>query len=260
MRLIFLFFIFFQFSFSQEYSPQRYHNPENKIDTKDRNNNRLKNLFNSILLKRSKTKDDCNCPDDKSSLYYSKSKFNLKYSITKTFVNIVRCKKPEFGNLAMHINFPEYYYTWGAIYDYDPWQLADLSIGMQYFAENTSYDLWLSAPIFNEDIQRYGLRAGISFFPVGHTGLVRPYIGTSLGLEVKYLYENIFENNVYVNNWYSEYYFLARLHAGIQYMFRCNLTYKFDVSYAAGTYIDRDANQFPHYRPWVVFQSFGIRF
>ena len=34
MRLIvFIFiFIFFQFSFSQEYSPQRYHNPENKID------------------------------------------------------------------------------------------------------------------------------------------------------------------------------------------------------------------------------------
>ena len=65
---------------------------------------------------------------------------------------------------------------------------------------------------------------------------------------------------MYSSNWYTEYYFLGRLHAGIQYMFRCRLVYKFDVSYAAGSYIDRDSNQFPHYRPWVVLQTIGLRF
>jgi hypothetical protein len=256
MRLVFFLSLFFYVSLAQEYSPNRYHNPENKIKTKDKDNNRLKDLFNSVLLKRSKVKDDCNC-DDKSPV---KAKFSFKYSISRTFVNIVSCKKPEFGKLAFHINFPEYYYTWSGIYDYDPWQLSDLSIGAQLFNENTTFDLWLSAPIFNEDVQRYGLRGGISFFPIGHRGVIRPYLGTSLGLEVKYTYENIFQNNILANNWYSEYYLLGRLHAGIQYMFRCNLIYKFDVSYAAGSYIDRDSNQFPHYRPWVIFQSFGVRF
>ena len=39
-----------------------------------------------------------------------------------------------------------------------------------------------------------------------------------------------------------------------------SIVFKFDISYSAGTYIDRDSNQFPHYRPWVIFQSIGLRF
>ncbi len=258
MRLFFLLFICFQFCFSQDYNPKRYHSPKNKIETKVRDNSKLKDLFKFVSLKRNKKKKDCNCDDDKTSK--NKLAFNFRYSLSKTFVNIVSCKKPEYGKLAFHINFPEYYYTWSGAYDYDPWQLADLSIGAQIFNQNTTFDLWLSAPVFNEDIQKYGLRGGISLFPIGHQGSIRPYLGTSVGLEVNYIYETIFQNNIPENNWYTEYYLLGRLHAGIQYMFRCNLIYKFDISYAAGSYIDRDSNQFPHYRPWVIFQSFGVRF
>ena len=259
MRLFFVFFLFSTISFSQDYTPKRYHNPENKIETKERDNNKLKNLFNSVLLKRSNKKDDCNCPEDKSKVNFRTNKFNLTNSINRAFSNLIRCKK-EFGNLAMHVNFSEYYYSLTGLYDYDSWQLEDLNIGMQYFTENTTFDLWLSAPIFNDDVQLYGLRAGVSFFPTGHRGIIRPYLGTSAGFEVKYSYEYIFQNNMFLDNWYTEYYLLGRLHAGIQYMFRCRLIYKFDVSYAAGSYIDRASNQFPHYRPWVIFQTIGFRF
>ena len=259
MRIIFILLFFSQISFSQDYTPKRYHNPENKIETKERDTSKLKDLFNSVLLKRSKKNDDCNCPDDKSKANFRTNKFNLTNSINRSFANLIRCKK-EFGNLALHINFSEYYYSITGLYDYDSWQLADLNIGMQYFTENTTFDLWLSAPVFNDDIQLYGLRGGLSFYPMGHRGTIRPYLGASAGFEVKYLYEYIFQNNMFIDNWYTEYYLLGRLHAGIQYMFRCRLIYKFDVSYSAGSYIDRDSNQFPHYRPWVIFQSVGFRF
>ena len=259
MRLFFFLFIYSCISFSQDYTPKRYHSPENKIDKKVRDNNKLKDLFNSVLLKRSKTNNECNCPDDKSKAIFRTNKFNLTNSINRAFSNLIRCKK-EYGNLAMHINFSEYYYSVTGLYDYDSWQLADLNIGMQYFTENAAFDLWLSAPVFNEDIQLYGIRGGLSLFPLGNRGVIRPYLGASLGLEVKYLYEYIFQNNMFMDNWYTEYYLLGRLHAGIQYMFRCRLIYKFDISYSAGSYIDRDSNQFPHYRPWVIFQSIGLRF
>ena len=259
MRLFFTLFMFFQISFGQDYTPNRYYNPENKIETKVRDNNKLKKLFNSVLLKRNRTKDNCNCSDEKSTANLRINKLNIRNVINRGFSNFIRCKK-EFGNLAMHINFSEYYYSVTGLYDYDSWQLADLNIGMQYFTENIAFDLWLSAPIFNDDVQLYGLKGGVSFFPMGNRGVVRPYLGASAGLEVKYLYEYVFQNNMFLDNWYTEYYLLGRLHAGIQYMFRCRLIYKFDVSYSAGSYIDRDSNQFPHYRPWVIFQSIGFRF
>ena len=259
MRLFFIFFIFFQIIYSQDYSPKKYYNPENKIETKTRDVSKLKDLFNSVLLKRSKKKEDCNCPDDKSKSNGRTNKFNLTNSINRSFSNLIRCKK-QYGNLAMHINFSEYYYSVTGIYDYDSWQLSDLNIGMQYFTENVSFDMWLSAPVFNDDVQLYGFRSGLSLFPLGNRGVMRPYLGASLGFEVKYSYEYIFQNNMFLDNWYSEYYLLGRLHAGLQYMFRCRLIYKFDISYSAGSYIDRDSNQFPHYRPWVIFQSIGLRF
>ena len=42
----------------------------------------------------------------------------------------------------------------------------NLNIGMQYFTENISFDMWLSAPVFNDDVQLYGLRSGLSLFPL----------------------------------------------------------------------------------------------
>ena len=78
--------------------------------------------------------------------------------------------------------------------------------------------------------------------------------------EIDYNYESVVQGFQFVDNWYTEIYPLGRLHAGVQYMFRCKLIMKMDVSYAAGSYIDRDGNQFPHYRPWVVWNTVGIRF
>ena len=90
MRLFFLLFLFSTISFSQDYTPKRYHNPENKIETKVRDNNKLKNLFNSVLLKRSQIKDHCNCPDDKSKVNFRTNKFNLTNSINRAFSNLIR--------------------------------------------------------------------------------------------------------------------------------------------------------------------------
>ena len=257
MRLLIIFLFFSQISFSQDYNPKRYYNPANNIDTKTQDKNKLRKLFNSVLLKRGKK--DCNCPDDNKPNYRS-SKLNFANTVSRGLGDVFRCKKG-YGNLAMHINFSYFFYdwndnTWGS----DPWQLSDLNIGVQYFQENTSLDLWLSAPVFNDETQQYGLRAGMSFFPIGHEGVFRPYLSASFGGEVQYLYEYIYQGGIYIDNWYTEFYLLGRLHAGIQHMFKCRLVYKFDISYAAGSYFDRDSNQFPHYRPWVVFQSIGLSF
>ena len=54
MRLFFIFFIFFNIIYSQDYSPKKYYNPENKIETKTRDVSKLKDLFNSVLLKEVK--------------------------------------------------------------------------------------------------------------------------------------------------------------------------------------------------------------
>ena len=246
-----------QLSFAQEYTPKRFFNPLNTIETKKQT--KMKNFFEFMQFDRKKKeKENCDCPDDDKEYNYQTNKFSIASTFNNFLFKLISCNK-EFGNLAMHIHFSDGIVINGLI-DETPFDNGDLNVGMQYFAGNLSYDFWLSAPIIDDENQRYGLRAGISFFPIGSERIFSPYLGTSLGLEIDYKYESIVEGFQFVDNWYTEFYPLARLHAGVQYMFRCKIIAKMDVSYAAGSYFDRDGNQFPHYRPWVIWNTIGIRF
>ena len=249
--LISLFFLSTQTTFSQEYNPKRFFNPLNSIDTKQKM--KTKTFVEFIQFNRKKKKKEkCDCPDDNNINYYKKT---FKFSFRSTILRLISCNNKEMGNLAIHLHLADGAYNYST-----PFDVGDLNIGLQYFAENLSYDLWLSAPIFDDESQRYGLRGGVSFFPIGSRRMFSPYLGTSLSVEVDYNYENIVSGFSFVDNWYTEVYPLARLHAGLQYMFRCRIIAKMDVSYAAGAYFDRDGNQFPHYRPWVIWNTIGIRF
>ncbi len=242
-------------SFSQEYNPKRFFNPLNNIETKQKNH--LKTFSEIIQFNRKKNKKEtCDCPDDNKISNYQK--LNIASTFNNFLKKLISCNK-EFGNLAMHIHFSDGIVINGIV-DETPFDNGDLNVGMQYFVGNVTYDLWLSAPVVDDESQRYGIRGGVSFFPLGTQRIFSPYLGTSLGLEVDYNYESIVEGFEFVDNWYTEIYPLARLHAGVQYMFRCKIIAKMDVSYAAGSYFDRDGNQFPHYRPWVVWNTIGIRF
>ena len=244
-------------SFSQEYTPKRFFNPLNTIDTKQKK--KPKNFVEIIQFNRKKNKKEkCDCPDDNNSVSYQTKQFSITNTFNNLLKKLISCNKG-FGNLAMHVHFSDGIVVNGII-DESPFDNGDLNVGMQYFDGNLSYDLWLSAPIVDDNNQKYGLRAGVVFFPLGSERIFSPYLGTSIGIEIDYNYESIVQGFQFVDNWYTEIYPLGRLHAGVQYMFRCKLIMKMDVSYAAGSYIDRDGNQFPHYRPWVVWNTVGIRF
>lgn len=256
---IFVFCLIFnnQVILSQDYNPKRFFNPLNSIDTKQKS--KAKTFVEFIQFNRKKKKKEkCDCPDDNKIINYQTNKFSITSTFNNFLKKLISCNKG-FGNLAMHIHFSDGIVVNGII-DETPFDNGDLNVGMQYFEGNLSYELWLSAPVIDDDNQKYGLRAGLSFFPLGSERIFSPYLGTSLGVEVDYNYESIVEGFQFVDNWYTEIYPLARLHAGVQYMFRCKIIAKMDVSYAAGAYFDRDGNQFPHYRPWVIWNTIGIRF
>ena len=249
--LFYIYVCFFttQTTFAQEYNPKRFFNPLNSIETKQKNE--FKTFYEFIQFNRKKKKNKkCNCPDDVKNNYRTN-----RFSLRRTIMRLISCNSKEFGNWAMHVHFSD-----GLDYYGTPFDEGDLNVGLQYFEGNLSYDLWLSAPIFDDESQTYGLRGGVSFFPIGSQRIFSPYIGTSLALEVDYNEEIIVDGFEFIENWYTEIFPLARLHAGVQYMFRCDLVVKMDVSYAAGAYFDRDGNQFPHYRPWVVWNTIGVRF
>ena len=56
----------------------------------------------------------------------------------------------------MHVHFSDGIVVNGII-DESPFDNGDLNVGMQYFDGNLSYDLWLSAPIVDDNNQKYGL-------------------------------------------------------------------------------------------------------